>query len=299
MRILVLGNGFDLDLGLGTKYRDFAKSQQWKDLYEIYKKSNEDNLAGFLREKANEGDWFAIEENLAEYAKSKIEQQDFSHVNDDRYFFELLENHLETFLTLVSMDACEEEHLATHLLEKMNEKQIFEKVYTFNYISHEALHKWCGCYYERDVCYVHQKLYCGIVLGVAEHDITDNRYSFLKKVNHPQYPSTNLGRDLMEADEVVFFGHSLNRIDFDYFRDFFVTCSQYNETKTTSTRITIIDKDNDSIQSIKNNLKSNGISVTSLCSYSHVTFIAIDNYYRGDDTERDNVNSLMRRLNVI
>ena len=159
------------------------------------------------------------------------------------------------------------------------------------------MHKWCGCNYEREVSYVHQKLYCGIVLGVGSNDITDDRYSFLRKVNHPKYSSTSIGRDLMEADEVVFFGHSLNTIDFDYFKDFFVACSQYNGTLATPTRITIIDKSDDSIQSIKNNLKSNGISVTSLCSYSHIIFIALDNYYRGEYTERDDVTDLMKRLN--
>ena len=47
----------------------------------------------------------------------------------------------------------------------------------------------------------------------------------------------------------------------------------------------------------QNNLKSNGISVTSLCSYSHIIFIALDNYYRGEYTERDDVTDLMKRLN--
>lgn len=28
-KVLVLGNGFDIDLGLKTKYRDFADSEFW------------------------------------------------------------------------------------------------------------------------------------------------------------------------------------------------------------------------------------------------------------------------------
>jgi hypothetical protein len=296
MKVLILGNGFNLDLGLDTRYSDFAESQQWKELYEKFKHTHKDNLAGFLKKKADESNWFAIEECLKEYAQRKILEKDFVHVIDDKWFLELLENHLEIYLNSVSMDAKEEIHLAKILINMMNKKHIFDKVYTFNYISHAALHKWFGCNYESDVCHVHQRLYCGIVLGVAEKDITDNRYSFLRKVNHKSYPSTNLGNDLMEADEVVIFGHSLNTIDFDYFREFFIACSQYNETKVRPTHITIIDKSDDSIQNIKNNLTSNGISVTALCKFSHTIFIALDNYYRGDYTERDNVRSLMERL---
>lgn len=297
MKILILGNGFDLDLGLETRYSDFAKSQQWKELYKTFKYTSKENLAGFLKKKADENNWFSIEEALAEYAKKKINQGDFEHVSEDKWFFDLLEEHLDTYLTLVSQDSQKDDHLATKLLDVMNEKMVFDKIYTFNYISHDALHHYLGCNYENVVQYVHQQLGLGIVLGVAEDDITDDRYSFLRKVNHTSYPSTNLGNDLMKADDVIIFGHSLNNIDFDYFRDFFIARSQYNETQTSPSYITVIDKDYNSIQSIKNNLKSNGVSVTSLCQYSYLTFISLDNYYRGDYMERDAVNDLERRLN--
>ena len=129
MKILILGNGFDLDLGLETKYSDFAKSQQWKDLYETFKRPSENNLAGFLNKKATEQSWFAIEDCLVEYAQKKIEQQDFSCVNDDKWFLELLGEHLEIYLDLVSQDTKEKNHLATRFLEMMNERNIFDKVF--------------------------------------------------------------------------------------------------------------------------------------------------------------------------
>lgn len=31
--VLVMGNGFDLDLGFKTKYSDFAKSKEWQEMY--------------------------------------------------------------------------------------------------------------------------------------------------------------------------------------------------------------------------------------------------------------------------
>jgi hypothetical protein len=33
MKVLIIGNGFDLDLGLKTRYSDFAKSKEWNQLY--------------------------------------------------------------------------------------------------------------------------------------------------------------------------------------------------------------------------------------------------------------------------
>jgi len=295
MKILILGNGFDLDMGLKTRYSDFAKSPEWDNLYRTFKRVNESNLAGFLKKKATEQNWFAIEDCLAEYAQKKIEQQDFSCVSDDKWFFELLEESLETYLDLVSQDMKDKNHLATRLLEMMNERKIFDKVYSFNYISHEALHRWCGCNYERDVCYIHQKLYCGIVLGVAEKDITDNRYSFLRKVSHSQYPFTNLGRYLMLADEVVIYGHSLNSIDFDYFRAFFQECSKYHPNVSPK-KVTIITRNDESVQAIKDNLHTNGISVTELSQFCELTFIALEKYYRNDFYEQEKISSLLTRL---
>lgn len=296
MKNLIIGNGFDLDLGLKTRYSDFAKSPQWTDLYESFNHAEENNLAGFLKEKAKEDEWFSIEKHLAEYVKEKISQGDFEHVSDDQWFFELLEEHLNTYLELESANIQEKDSLAKKILNLMNKEKIFDKIYTFNYIPHDALHEWCGFEYEKDISYVHQRLNCGIVLGVAENDITDDRYSFLRKVNHQSYQSTNLGNDLMKADEVVFFGHSLNTIDFDYFRDFFKACSKYNDVKQVDRHITIITKDERAILSIKNHLTTNGISVTLLNQYSHLSFVALDDYYRGDEVESDTINRLMSRL---
>ena len=298
MKILILGNGFDLDLGLKTKYSNFAISPEWKGLYESFKCTSDDNLAGFLKKKAEEDNWFAIEDCLKQYAQMKIKENDFEHVNEDESFFELLKEHLETYLTLVSQDGNEKGHLATKLLDWMNEEPIFDKIYSFNYISHDALHKWCGCDYERDVCYVHQKLYCGIVLGVAERDITDDRYSFLRKVSHPSYPPSNLCMDLMKANEVVIYGHSLNNIDFDYFKDYFNVCSKYDDKRINPRQITVISRDDKSVQDIKNNLISNGIVLTALNQYSQLTFIALDNYYKGESAEVTKVKDLMNRLGI-
>ena len=296
MKILIIGNGFDLDLGLNTRYSDFAKSPQWTDLYESFNHAEENNLAGFLKEKAKEDEWFSIEKHLVKYAKEKISQGDFEHVSDDEWFFELLEEHLNTYMELESANIQEKDSLAKKFLDRMNEEKIFDKIYTFNYIPHDALHEWCGFEYEKDLSYVHQRLNCGIVLGVAETDISDDRYSFLRKVNHQSYQSTNLGNDLMEADEVVFFGHSLNTIDFDYFRDFFKACSEYNDVKQVDRHITIITKDKPAILSIKNHLTTNGISVTLLSQYNSLSFVALDNYYNGDIAECDTINKLMSRF---
>lgn len=50
--IVILGNGFDMDLGLHTSYGDFVKSPQWTGLMEGNGRSLDDNwLLVICREK--------------------------------------------------------------------------------------------------------------------------------------------------------------------------------------------------------------------------------------------------------
>lgn len=35
-RLLIIGNGFDIDLGLKTRYSDFSKSNNWKTCNRLF-----------------------------------------------------------------------------------------------------------------------------------------------------------------------------------------------------------------------------------------------------------------------
>lgn len=63
-RLLIIGNGFDLSLGLETKYSDFARSDKWPNQI-----SNEYYFA-YLNNKKNTEYWFDLEQVLGAYEKS-------------------------------------------------------------------------------------------------------------------------------------------------------------------------------------------------------------------------------------
>ena len=66
--ILIIGNGFDLDLGIKTKYIDFANSEYWpfKERFSF----EENTLPYFLNShKNNVETWFDLEELLAKFAR--------------------------------------------------------------------------------------------------------------------------------------------------------------------------------------------------------------------------------------
>ena len=62
-RLLIIGNGFDLDLGRNTRYSDFAKSEFWP-------KNLKSQLYRYLSQKSQIEKWFDLEGELANYVTS-------------------------------------------------------------------------------------------------------------------------------------------------------------------------------------------------------------------------------------
>lgn len=54
-KILILGNGFDIDLGLKTRYSDFANSKIWEKLMENSLQYDSDLLGELLNAKETGG----------------------------------------------------------------------------------------------------------------------------------------------------------------------------------------------------------------------------------------------------
>lgn len=88
--VFIIGNGFDLDLGWRTSYKDFAYSKYWNFI-----KYNTSNLFHYLNDRKNTNSWFDIEHHLGlygkEYYKSNIRIHDYSsYAARDRETYEML-----------------------------------------------------------------------------------------------------------------------------------------------------------------------------------------------------------------
>ncbi|MCK5738176.1 hypothetical protein KAH55_03300 [bacterium] len=64
--VLIVGNGFDLNLGFKTGYTDFIKDENFKMLLK-----SENDLAKYLNNKNNLQNWIDIECELENYSKIK------------------------------------------------------------------------------------------------------------------------------------------------------------------------------------------------------------------------------------
>lgn len=240
-KVLVIGNGFDLALGLYSKYADFvntrsttehafwpfrdkplgefANSSLYRHFYDYYN-SHKDVLGNIL--------WIDIENELLKYAKSKIGKPiDSRLVAFDEKHFGILKMMLQEYLSSVTtLERQSPKKEFVKLINTIKTNAEFKKVYTFNYTDlKNELTSFLGFSDDElpEVVYVHgrhdSENLSNIVLGINEVLSIPEDYHFLfkSKQAHP----TDLARDIALADEVIFYGLSLGEIDFPYFKSFF------------------------------------------------------------------------------
>ena len=231
--VLILGNGFDLDLGLKTSYKDFVESSYWP-----FEKSNcyeENTLPYFLNDCLGKVDtWYDLEEALAKFASQSNGHIENYIIEKNKAFLKILIQKLREYLknqedSFVEM-MCENTHTkrktsAHYVLEQFLQKEI-RSIYTFNYTNLYRIANKLILGFDDTYTFVHGSLAKdNIILGTGDQRNLNDEYFDFHKSASPYYESNDLVVDLNSADEVYIFGHSLGLNDHDYFSDFFKMAS--------------------------------------------------------------------------
>lgn len=245
-KVFIIGNGFDLDLGWKTRYSDFAKSPFWHSEGISY-----DGLSEFLYNKSQLEKWFDLEMALLEYASTDDGHRFFSRndyaLRKDRNQFDLLTTSLMDYLAKEQEKPIYKESVAAKVFRAIIANGYFTSIYTFNYTDLYKIAIQLGLNSSFPFEYVHGSLEKrNAILGVEDKTDLQQGYSFLYKTFNSHYESHHIQYDLAEADEVVFFGHSLGKNDYHYFQQFFRRQSTEELTRNQSKRITIFTYDDNS-----------------------------------------------------
>ena len=297
--VLILGNGFDLDLGLHSRYSEFWESERWK---EVKGTCPEAYFVKSLETYRVTHNWFDLESGLLEGAKSlkgKI-RRNFDATN---YYnsFQILIKELRAYLEHQQKHFTPTENsVAERLLKAIDTKQMFKCIYTFNYTDIVDISQRFHVSELPFVQYVHGSLDPKeqIILGIEMEDFTSipPQLTFLIKSNSPFYRYTNLLRDLELADHVVFFGHSINGMDFPYFKDFFSQLVNMPISTEEKRHVVIITYDERSALQIKDNFRANGIDVRSLFNKVVLEFIMTKGIYEKNPMECNKLDRLLEYL---
>lgn len=299
---LVTGNGFDRDLGIPSSFSQFAESDEWKNLLakfhvnRCYRIWRGPSLLLHLNNSIKPN-WFDVEEEIHQFIK-KHSSVSKKQANIIQMEYEGLTKAFHDYLLRVTKDfKADKNKLSYQLLCQLPKCPVYITDYSFNYTKPE-------CFLETQPdfprlfhftrCYIHGSLRDDdIIIGCDAQEEVNRPLSFMYKYN--KLKQTNfINLSLAEAREIIFFGHSINEMDFCYFREFFKKASSSFEPLKD---VTIITWDENSERDIKNNIRNQGVSVTDL--YNNLfsfTFIHSSKIYNGDKEENEKWKDLLFRI---
>lgn len=318
--MLIIGNGFDLSLGLPTSYRNFVESCIFKKMYvkHIQKKKknkiSKPTLLDYLYGKKFTERWYDIEAALLEYVSKRPDGSFVNNVEEDKEEYELLCKTLIEYLS--SLFKTGNDLKQANMMRNTIAGQFLVNftpgnnlIYSFNYtpihliinaiIANDSLNpiRVHGEISEKTIFdgNIHDN---SIILGIETDDLSNVApgYSFLFKSNNPTYRSSNIAFDLLNSRNVIFFGHSLNQMDFGYFEAFF---KMLESNVDANRQLTIVTKDEPSRVAIFDNLRKMGISVRNIFAHSKVNTICTDNLMDEKSEDFRTFEALMRDINPL
>lgn len=317
--VFIIGNGFDLDLGLPTKYSDFAASEYWpvdknnirvydeklpsnSGVIKLYRTPNTPTLEEAVETAKNRETWFDLEQELLNYAK----QYDSKHPNyvyfnkeklyeikNNIAFFNKLRTSLNDYISEVqNKHQIKKDCTAKDVLKSVVNNGYFDNIYSFNYTDLNSIARMVGV--TSDIKYIH--LHGNVtdktsILGVDETELRKGYESFHKSSSR-YYRSHDIYNSLTSAEEIVIFGLSFGSIDYSYFDMFFKQLSEGESIKEDKKKyITVFTKDDNSRLSIISNLRNMGINIQRLYAQSHFQIICTS-----DDEEKKESSDFYNRL---
>ena len=301
---LVSGNGFDIDLGIPSSFSDFAKSEEWKKLLVAFNVTRWNrwwkgpSLLWHLNNSIKPN-WFDVEEEIHQFIRKHPNVSD-EQAKNIRMEFEGLTQAFYNYLSRVTKDfKADQNHLSYQLLWQLVDCPVFITDYSFNYTIADS---FIGKLPETPILFhisrehVHGSLQTNdIIIGCnpARNEMVNRKLSFMYKYNMLKHANF-INLNLEDAREIVFFGHSINEMDFCYFRKFFENAiSSHDSLKN----VTIITWNENSERIIKDNLCNQGIPVSELYNnLFSITFIHSQRIYNGDREETEKWKDFLFRI---
>ena len=224
-KLLVIGNGFDLALGLKTSYLDFMrwlKNEHYMDDAYLYR---------YLSSKLNQKRWIDIENELRQYSLSFFEIGEMNvklsgqnkRICDNlrNEYKDLCKNLCEYLKIQLNKNDWLETELENQSIQQLLSKVKKEPLYVINFNYTDTI----KAFRVNNVVnhHIHGSLSDGenIVFGVEDSSILAKENTFLYKSYNPILNVNHLNERFEDAKHILFYGYSLGQTDHSYFEDFF------------------------------------------------------------------------------
>ena len=293
--VVVIGNGFDIDLGWDTSYRSFYNAHKG---WEMHRTSEDDLFQYVIKHVAD--NWFDFERTLYDYAIHRSDS-DVKYVERDKNDYETFRNLLNSFLANKSKEQINKESYAYQLLQAYIKQwkrysprpDLILKWFSFNYTPLIDIAKEIDSEAKFNYIPVHGTLdRKNIIFGVHDDNRILPQYRYLQKSMDDAYESHGIVSALMDANLIVFFGLSMGFIDGVYFENVLKQISNVNSGKNNK-EIVIITRDNQTKRDIKSNLQDMGLNPQVLFNMNRIEFILTSEY---TESSKEKFKALLSKL---
>lgn len=211
MKIIIVGNGFDLNLGLKTSYKDFIESRFFLSLI-----NEKNSLAIHLNNATKLNNWVDIENEITKY--SILATEDTFKIKN---YFKLLKIALTSYLKEAQDKEIDINSKAFEMIK--NEIETADIIYNFNYTN--SIFKIAEILsinnIENKHSYVHGSITnSDIILGVEDRAKINKEHIFFHKSYNINFGESDIGKKLNDTNDLVLFGHSLGVTDSSYFKSY-------------------------------------------------------------------------------
>ena len=286
--VIIIGNGFDLNLGLPTSYQDFMSSSFFTDNLNIG-----NSLFDYLSEKNNIQSWIDIETELVTYS---------GDLNEGSSFFKeysLLCESLKSYLKTLDFDVINHESIAYEFLVNTFDKDTI--ILNFNYTNTVQYiltnNKFSKKLISQNVKHIHGSVKDNnIIFGIDDKASINPNDTFLYKSTSKHYNGREVRLALNDFEKLVVFGHSLGESDHMYLKQAFFRLST---TKSLEKDVTLYyHTENGKFQLYKqlHNLTYSGVSELKDNINFHEFDTALNNTYKSLKRTENSWFLLLRRL---
>ncbi len=219
-KVYLFGNGFDISLGLKSRYTDYADSSFWP-----FKPGTQYRMGNFLNEEKDRvGTWFDLEALLGSYAVLASKKITDAQILEDKEAFDILLSSFCEYIRIQQLStAPNKDSLAAALIRHFSTDETRPSVFTFNYTDLNDLARCITAYNKFEYHHVHGSWKEGfLIMGFGDGTLNvAPEYNFMRKSFNPRFKPPKIISELVNADTVVFFGLSMGDIDYSYYDYFF------------------------------------------------------------------------------
>ena len=276
--IYVIGNGFDIDLGWRTSYKDFYDNHKGWEMH----RQDKDDLFQYVIRHSGEN-WYDFERTIYDYCLRKSKEDTPVELMERDYQDYLnFKSQLERFVKERSSEPVNEHSKAYEILTSYMEKishtnlpsDMMPELISFNYTPLKRIAKQINPKVELKYTPIHGTIdNNSCIFGFHDDIQIKGLYRDIQKSMDDNYNPGRIMPLLMDAKSITFFGLSMGYIDAVYFKEVLKTASQpggYKNRKIMD--IEFITRDKQSKKDIKKNLQDIGIDIQALSTNNKVTF---------------------------